>query len=506
MAKKRLESRIVKGESLKLYQRMDLKIADPNLLESLQKKNSKINLKESAGVSTQRKLIVTVEGIHTGMTKNLTFYPGPTLDESTTSWTTPHNKPVLKNHDELTEPLGRIISAEYVESALVAGRDTVRMKLEITDAAAIERVLDGRYLTLSVGGSANKVTCSTCGKDLIKEGFCGHYRGKKYEGKTDVTHWMIGEYTGDEISFVNMPADVFAQVISMELVTAGEGGNNMTKKKGEAATKKTAESTEENPLDLIGALTESEDDEEQEIDDELEENTDNEDQEEDEAEKSEDTDESKKGDNEEDAEENEDEEEDDAEKQGESIDTLKTKLAEAEAQVAELKTKLEESEASVTSVTAELEEASGNVTRLEGELQESNDNLSSAEEERDTFQRQNLALARYSKKLLAERAVDLRIMQGKDKSDNREALIESYMSSSPKMLERTISDLFTSGQRFIARVTSPGYVPESNEEGESIEESFNKDANGSGKESTIKKRLTMAEFEREAVSSLSRQS
>ena len=183
--KKILEDRIKdgdipRGKAITFRQNIELQFQG-DALKDLQESNKGFVLTESEGSTKtgKRKLVVTVEGIHTGMTKNMTFYPGNTLDESTPTWTTPHYKTVLKNHDTYTEPLGRIIKAEYVESTLT-DKYTVRLTLELTDQDAIDKVLDGRYLTLSVGGSAQKVTCSVCAKDLISEGFCGHYRGRKY--------------------------------------------------------------------------------------------------------------------------------------------------------------------------------------------------------------------------------------------------------------------------------------------------------------------------------------
>jgi hypothetical protein len=508
--KKRLEQRIVKGEPIKLIQRLEMRFAEGELRESLKQKNEGIKLKESAGGNGKRKLIVTVEGIHTGMTKNLTFYPGETLEASVPTWTSPHKKPILKNHNEYSEPLGRIIHAEYVESTLTAGKFTVRMKLEITDQEAIDKVLDGRYLTLSVGGSANKVVCSTCGKNLVSEGFCGHWRGKKYEGKSEPTHWIIGEYTGDEISFVNMPADVYSQVIAAELVT-GEGGDGVKKAKnkkqdkpGETSEKQGKKLGEMSDIDLVGQLTEDdhEDDEQEDFEDDIEESADDDDSDDEEDAGGDDGGDEDNaddaGDNSADGGEGGEDGDDsgDDESLEEKVKRLEALIAEKDETIGSLTARAEQAEAQNATLTAQLSEANTTIQDLQGQLQEAQQNLASAEEERNTFQEQNLRLARFSKKLLAERVVDLRIMQGKDKAEDRESLLESWMQSTPKVLESTIQDLLKSGQRQVKRVTSPGLAV-----GEDVE-----GGDGDITESTAKKpnkAPTMADLEETMVRTMS---
>lgn len=503
--KRRLEESIVKGEPVKLFQRLEFKFTESETREALKEKNDQFKLKESAG-SGKRKLMVTVEGIHTGMTKNLTFYGGETLESSVPTWTEPHAKPILTNHNEYSEPLGRIRHAEYVESIIVAGKYTTRMQLEITNQEAIDKILDGRFLTLSVGGSANKVTCSTCGKNIVAEGFCGHYRGRKYEGKTESTHWMIGEYTGDEISFVNMPADVFAQVISMELVTGDEGGKDdvgKPKKKGEnAKNKKPKDQSEESELDIITGLTESEGDdneeEEDDIDDGLDESVEDEEDGDDNEDDGESGDQSESTDNEDDDDEGDDDEEETLE---EKVARLEGVIAEKDQEISTLTTRAEEADADVLSKTAELDEANEKLATAETELSEAQENLTSAEEERDTFQKQNLKLAQFSRKLMAERVVDLRIMQKKDNSEDRDSLVTEWSKSAPKVLESTIQDLQKSGQRFIARVTNPGFA--ANESDEELEDDAEEFTESFDKNKKPKKPMTMADLEEQAVKSMS---
>jgi hypothetical protein len=177
-------------------------------VESVQK------LSESAK-GKPKKLIVQMEAIHVGRTKNYTFYTKEGLSAGVNSWTTPYNKPVLTHHNDYDgEPIGRILKAEFSESTR-SGKAGLIFTVEITDPDAIEKVLDGRYQTVSIGASTDKVTCNICGTDRTKE-WCDHWPGEEYEGQT--AHFIIGTTFGREVSYVNTPADEFAGNFSVEAV------------------------------------------------------------------------------------------------------------------------------------------------------------------------------------------------------------------------------------------------------------------------------------------------
>lgn len=427
------------GQALKFNQTIELHFQE-GIIDDLKEQNKNFILTESKSEkSEKRHLLVTVEGIHTGMTKNMTFYPGTTLESSVPTWTQPHHKPVIKNHNSHAEPLGRIIESEYVESTLT-DKYTVRLKLKITDPDAIEKILDGRYLTLSVGGSAKRVNCSVCGKDLVKEGWCGHSRGRAYEGKT--AHWTIGEYTGDEISFVNMPADVHSQVIAVELVT-GEGGENVKNGKTKESTEdqtQTGIKTAEFETDMIDNLLDGADAGNQAESNDSPDNPEG-------AAQTQEGDEGK--DNPENPEEGANAT-DGEETLEEKVARLETELGEANDKVLTLTTERDNALAENTTLTADL-------TQSKADLVEANKHREAAEGERDTFKEQNLKLARFARRSMAERVVDLRILQGKEGKDfDRETLVESWIGSSSKVLESQIKDLVESGQRTIVQVASPG--------------------------------------------------
>jgi hypothetical protein len=180
-------------------------------------------LTESAKGKTKRKLIVQMEAIHVGRTANYTFYTEQGLKEGLESWTHPYNKPVLTHHDaHRGEPVGRILKAEFAESTM-SGRKGLIFTCEITDPEAVEKVLDGRYTTVSIGATTDKVTCNICGTDRTKE-WCEHWRGEEYDGQ--MCHYNIGTTFGREVSYVNVPADENAGNFSVTVADEEDGNSN----------------------------------------------------------------------------------------------------------------------------------------------------------------------------------------------------------------------------------------------------------------------------------------
>jgi outer membrane murein-binding lipoprotein Lpp len=169
-------------------------------------------LQEADG-SGKKKLICDIEAIHACTTGNFNTYSTEELRKAIPTWTTPYRKPILLNHDTSNgEPIGRILSAEmgYSEKAK---KDCVIIRAEISDPEAMQRIRDGRYLTVSIGSRAAKVCCSICGKDWISEGYCDHETGELYDGK--ICTAILKGIMHNEASFVNVPADTDAQVVGI---------------------------------------------------------------------------------------------------------------------------------------------------------------------------------------------------------------------------------------------------------------------------------------------------
>jgi hypothetical protein len=182
-----------------------------------------VKLNESAKGKTNRKLVVQMEAIHVGRTANYTFYTEQGLKDGIKTWTHPYSKPVLTHHDAHNgEPVGRILKAEYSDTT-PSGRKGLLFTCEITDQGAIEKVLDGRYQTVSIGATTDKVTCNICGTDRTKE-WCDHWKGEEYDGQT--CSFIIGTTFGREVSYVNVPADENAGNISVTQVDDGDGNTS----------------------------------------------------------------------------------------------------------------------------------------------------------------------------------------------------------------------------------------------------------------------------------------
>jgi hypothetical protein len=221
----------------------DMKFIEAVSIQPLNLTSESVKQLSESAKGKRRKLIVQMEAIHVGRTANYTYYTKEGLTAGLNSWTTPYNKPVLTHHNDYNgEPIGRILKAEFVE-ATRSGKPGLVFTCEITDPDAIEKVLDGRYQTVSIGATTDKVTCNICGTDRTQE-WCDHYPGEEYDGQT--AHFIIGTTFGREVSYVNVPADQFAGNFSVEMVDdSPEGDDILTgdddddKPKGKKSSKET---------------------------------------------------------------------------------------------------------------------------------------------------------------------------------------------------------------------------------------------------------------------------
>ena len=102
-------------------------------------------------------------------------------------------KPVQKDHSIGTEDtLGRVLVATpflYGNDApgLFDAEGHIQLIYYVSDSEAIEKMIDGRFRTLSVSSSTSidQVTCSICGLS-VNDWDCSHGRGKTYELAKDV--------------------------------------------------------------------------------------------------------------------------------------------------------------------------------------------------------------------------------------------------------------------------------------------------------------------------------
>lgn len=406
------------------------------------------------------KLTPKIEIIHAGATRNHTFYPAeklkgdPKLQSGLYSWTHPYPKPIIKNHDTDTEPLGRMGKVEFGKS-VKNGKECLIAFPEITDPDAIQKLVDGRYMTVSIGADTDSATCNICGTNVVAEGLCGHQRGVKYneDGDPDpngtAAQWIVGNLWFNELSFVNVPADDNAMTVEVGEVTfmenVQEGGTE------EMFIKEQLEAIK---LGLTG-VTESETPEAIEVEEEVVTPTETEPI-------AEEATESAIEPVEESAEASEEEVVEEATENPsvveESEETLE--VVEEEAPVAELEANLTTAEARIVELEGQLLEAVETSLGLTNQVEELQSRSANAEQENTTLLDENAQLQAELHRNLAERVVDLKISLGKPGVDDREAAIQQHVERATQSLQDALGDLLieqksTPVRAFVERVSNP---------------------------------------------------
>lgn len=209
-------------------------------------------VKDAISTSNAPSLLVRIAATHAALkTSNKGFYLPERMRDGTGSFLTPYPKPVLTHHDDFKDPIGRVVSARYVDLSTrypindtelqrlsqggLEGKDLqsavqyilnnfddrddyeglgyVELVAEISDPASMDKVLDQRYLTVSTAHSTDKAMCSVCLQDWVADGMCDHEPGDSYEGVHAVL--LPGEHIYSEVSFVNKPADRAARTVDI---------------------------------------------------------------------------------------------------------------------------------------------------------------------------------------------------------------------------------------------------------------------------------------------------
>jgi regulator of replication initiation timing len=404
-----------------------------------------------------------IEAIHAGTTRNYTRYPAEKLrgDESLKSgvysWMHPFAKPVIYNHDVNTEASGRIQAAAFAEFT-AAGRPGIIVVPKITQESAIDDILGGRLLTVSIGATTDAAYCSICGTDIINEGFCGHMKGESYDGVT--AEWIVGNVYFDELSWVNVPADSNAMIIggtdvvhqAESFAFNGKETINLGKKTTEWLVDPKsilAEGVEE-PRRGESTLTEEQ---VKALQEELE---------------------ALKTQNatlvsEKEALTTEVEQlKTDVEEATTAKTTAETTLSEKEAELATAQESLTAKEAEVTELTSTKESLEAEKAALETSLEEEKTARTQVVEE-------NANLSTEMHKMVAERVVDLRVSLGKE--SNREEAIASFVGRTTESLNDTLADLLkeaaTAPKVAPVRQVTPVENPAANINSTNITESTN---------------------------------
>jgi hypothetical protein len=155
-------------------------------------------------------LMVDIEGIHVGPTRNFTWYTEEGLVSSVPTWTKPYHRPLIMHHNEKDgKIIGRVLFATYTDKNTLSNTGALVFTANVPDKDGKEQVQDGRLKTVSIGAIVHDARCSICGQNIAEEGPCDHERGHQYNGKT--CYWMIYKMEAKELSYVIVPSDIYAQ-------------------------------------------------------------------------------------------------------------------------------------------------------------------------------------------------------------------------------------------------------------------------------------------------------
>lgn len=198
--------------------------------------------KQKAGYQPGTSVLeVRLDATHSGMLINGRTYPGKRMKAGARTWTDPYEKPVHAHHrsgkglGDAEDPRGRAKKATYVQTVqgslweddhknpLPMGTGYIELVVHVTDQDTIQKVLDGRFQTVSQSFDTDGMYCSICDQDWYHGPGCEHVPGgrdkdgkKGKKGKP--AHFYTGTLRYDEISFVNVPADPLALVHSAEFL------------------------------------------------------------------------------------------------------------------------------------------------------------------------------------------------------------------------------------------------------------------------------------------------
>jgi hypothetical protein len=235
----------------------DKRILSLDKKEKVQITDNIINRAYSGG----KGLVITYDLSHSGRRINNRIYSTKGQQKGIDSLTEPYAKPILLNHDQSSEPIGRFIGGEWqnlydeasdflqssqaimdihnvfaeddpgkiyntlksfdlINNKKWPGLGRMRVQANITDEEAIKKFMDGRYLTFSAGSTTNRHVCSICESDWSQDGMCEHRHGQQYDGETCV--FITGDFIVLEGSVVNTPADDLSQIVHMEMRDSNE--------------------------------------------------------------------------------------------------------------------------------------------------------------------------------------------------------------------------------------------------------------------------------------------
>lgn len=179
---------------------------------SVKSKDNEIALLSEGYTQTyidENSLMVDIEGIHSIITRNDTYYAPDCLKESVPYWTSPYERPVIMHHNERDgKIIGRIKSANYISKSERSGTAALEFITNIGDEEGKTGIKNGTLATVSIGAIAHDIRCSVCNRNLVEEGLCEHSKGEIYDGKR--CYWIVKRIEPKELSFVIVPSDIYA--------------------------------------------------------------------------------------------------------------------------------------------------------------------------------------------------------------------------------------------------------------------------------------------------------
>jgi hypothetical protein len=206
-------------------------------------------------------LLTYVDSTHSGLVNgNMRFYRPDLMAAGTHTWVDKNRpqKPILRMHDEDSDPLGRVATARYIDTKHeytgkyapinnllfydavsqkrmdlfksvdfvyntlqkrnrdFQGLGYIQLGMNVTNPEAIAKVQREEYKTVSVGFKTDAAYCVICHQDWATDGRCEHRLGEMVDGQR--MFLISGNFDYEECSFVTFPADPFAAVKSMEVI------------------------------------------------------------------------------------------------------------------------------------------------------------------------------------------------------------------------------------------------------------------------------------------------
>lgn len=215
-------------------------------------KNRTVKLTDAQFSNGKKAVYATVKATHAArVTGNNGFYLPSKMAAGAASMVAPYEKPIKAHHKDTMDPVGRIKVAKYLHTPLqdnslrhlnslkdnvsfseavdlvdqlndsgvlndrnFAGLGYILSTGLITDPDAVDKVLDGRYQTVSIEAYTDKAVCSICREDWAQDGRCEHSPGEIVDGKR--AFLIAGELEYDGWDWVNTPADQLATVIRLQ--------------------------------------------------------------------------------------------------------------------------------------------------------------------------------------------------------------------------------------------------------------------------------------------------